>query len=206
MLVPKKQRVLVYSSVFKEGVMTAKKDFNCKHHELDVQNLVVIKLMQSLKSRSFVKETFNWSWHYFYLTNEGIEYLRGFLHLPEEIVPSTLKKPKAAPGAAGQRPGYGDRPPRAEGERPPRRNFGGADEKKVGPGADFKPDFRGERGDRGGFGRGGPRRDGAGPGGPPREGGAPREGGPPREGGYRREGPPTGFGRGAGRGGAPPQQ
>jgi len=185
MLVPKKQRSLVYSSLFKEGVMTAKKDYQIKHHELEVQNVVVIRLLQSLKSRSFVKETFNWQWHYWYLTNEGIEYLRGFLHLPEEIVPSTLKKPKAAP--VGQRPGYGDRPPRVEGDRPPRR-FGGPEDRKVGAGADFKPEFRGS-GERSGFGRGGPR--------PPREGGAPT---------YRREGAPTGgagFGRGAGRGGAP---
>lgn len=27
-----------------------------------------------------------------YLTNEGIEYLRSYLHLPPEIVPSTLKR------------------------------------------------------------------------------------------------------------------
>lgn len=27
-----------------------------------------------------------------YLTNEGIEYLRSYLHLPSEIVPSTLKR------------------------------------------------------------------------------------------------------------------
>lgn len=29
---------------------------------------------------------------YRYLTNEGIEYLRIFLHLPPEIVPATLKR------------------------------------------------------------------------------------------------------------------
>lgn len=49
------------------------------------------------------------------LTDAGIEYLRGFLHLPPEIVPSTLMKSKST----GVRPGgdreRGDRPPRGEG-------------------------------------------------------------------------------------------
>lgn len=47
---------------------------------------------QSLKSRGYVKEQFAWRHYYWYLTNEGISYLRDFLHLPPEIVPSTLKR------------------------------------------------------------------------------------------------------------------
>ena len=53
-----------------------------------------------------------------YLTNEGIQYLRDYLHLPSEIVPSTLKRalPRgdARPArTAAPRPG-GDKP---EGDR-----------------------------------------------------------------------------------------
>ena len=47
---------------------------------------------QSLKSRGYVKEQFAWRTYYWYLTNEGIQYLRDYLHLPAEIVPSTLKR------------------------------------------------------------------------------------------------------------------
>merc|ERR1712080_761174 len=72
------------------------KDFNSKHGHLPTRNLYVIKLMQSFKSKGFVNETFSWQWHYFYLNNEGIEYLREYLHLPEEVVPRTLK-PKKGP-------------------------------------------------------------------------------------------------------------
>lgn len=51
-----------------EGVMVAKKDFysvwtyKSKDGENDVQlpNLEVINLLKSLKSRGYVKETFNW--------------------------------------------------------------------------------------------------------------------------------------------------
>merc|ERR1719383_1656428 len=39
-----------------------------------------------------VTEQFAWRHYYWYLTNEGIQYLRDFLHLPPEIVPATLKR------------------------------------------------------------------------------------------------------------------
>eukprot|EP01115_Flamella_aegyptia_P002623 TRINITY_DN136739_c0_g1_i1.p1 TRINITY_DN136739_c0_g1~~TRINITY_DN136739_c0_g1_i1.p1 ORF type:complete len:171 (+),score=84.12 TRINITY_DN136739_c0_g1_i1:72-584(+) len=149
MLIPKKARKTILSYLFKEGVIVAKKDFNSpKHHEIDVANLYVIKLMQSMKSRSYVTETFNWQYFYWYLTNEGIEYLRGYLHLPEEIVPATLKKPRT-PAA---RPSGPTRVPQ---ERGAKKTEGTPEtEKKVAaPSADFKPDFRGGYG-RGGF-RGG---------------------------------------------------
>ncbi|GBP17104.1 40S ribosomal protein S10 [Eumeta japonica] len=89
-----KNRVAIYEYLFKEGVMVAKKDYHApKHPDLEkIPNLQVIKAMQSLKSRGYVKEQFAWRHFYWYLTNEGIEYLRIFLHLPPEIVPATLKR------------------------------------------------------------------------------------------------------------------
>ena len=53
--------------------MVAEKDFNApKHPELEqVPNLHVIKTMQSLHSKGFVREQFAWRHHYWYLTNEG---------------------------------------------------------------------------------------------------------------------------------------
>merc|ERR1711898_38122 len=117
MLVPKKDRLTVYRYLFKEGVMVAKKDCNKPKHddpELPVKNIYVIKLLTSLKSRGFVTEKFSWQWYYWYLTNEGIEYLREYLHLPAEIVPATLKK-TSRPAARGvgrddgyRRGGFGD--------------------------------------------------------------------------------------------------
>jgi len=40
---------------------------------------------QSLKSRGYVSEQFAWRHFYWYLTNEGISYLRNYLHLPAEV-------------------------------------------------------------------------------------------------------------------------
>ena len=118
MFISKKNRIEVYSYLFKEGVLVAKKDnFKPKHDEIDVPNLEVLNLMKSLKSRGFVRETFNWQYFYWYLENEGVEYLREYLHLPAEIVPATLKKATAGPVTAG-----GRAPPpgaeRLEGEGP----------------------------------------------------------------------------------------
>ncbi|MCL4126123.1 UNVERIFIED_CONTAM: hypothetical protein GTU68_051806, partial [Idotea baltica] len=53
---------------------------------------------QSLKSRGFVEQNFAWRHYYWRLTNEGIQYLRDYLHLPAEIVPATLKKPTRPEG------------------------------------------------------------------------------------------------------------
>ncbi len=67
-----------------------------------------------------------------YLTNEGIQYLRDYLHLPPEIVPSTLKRqqrPDARPSAGGERRGFGGdrREKREEGDRAAYRRAPGAD-------------------------------------------------------------------------------
>ena len=115
--------------------MVAHKDFNApKHHYLDVRNLVVIKLMTSLKSREYVKESFSWQWYYWYLTNEGIEYLRDLLSIDEEVMPNTLKKKAPAPRSVGA--------PRGGGFRGDDRRRG-YDDKKVGgaPGGTFEPSY-----------------------------------------------------------------
>merc|ERR1712004_877385 len=92
MLMPKRHRSLIYEYLFKEGVLVAMKDTHlAKHPEIDVPNLHVMKALLSLKSRGYVTEQFAWRHYYWYLTNEGIQYLRDYLHLPPEIVPATLK-------------------------------------------------------------------------------------------------------------------
>ncbi|CAB1353322.1 unnamed protein product [Coregonus sp. 'balchen'] len=127
MLMPKKNRIAIYELLFKEGVMVAKKDVHLpKHPELadkNVPNLHVMKAMLSLKSLGYVKEQFAWRHFYWYLTNEGIQYLRDFLHLPPEIVPATLRR-QMRPDTARPRPKgmEGER-----GERPARFNRDGAD-------------------------------------------------------------------------------
>ncbi|KAL0452464.1 UNVERIFIED_CONTAM: 40S ribosomal protein S10-1 [Sesamum latifolium] len=138
------------ANTLQEGVCYAKKDFNlAKHPEIDVPNLQVIKLMQSFKSKEYVRETFAWMHYYWYLTNDGIEFLRTYLNLPSEIVPATLKN--GPPRFEGDRPRFGDRDGYRGGPRAPPGEFGG---EKGGAPADYQPAFRGGAGGRPGFGRG----------------------------------------------------
>ncbi|PUZ47160.1 hypothetical protein GQ55_7G141500 [Panicum hallii var. hallii] len=177
MIIPKKNRNEICKYLFKEGVLYAKKDYNlAKHPQIDVPNLQVIKLMQSFKSKEYVRETFSWQYYYWYLTNDGIEHLRNYLNLPSEIVPATLKKSARPPGRPFGSGPPGDRPrgpPRFEGDRPrfgdrdgyrggPRGAPGDFGGDKGGAPAEFQPSFRGSGG-RPGFGRGGGSGFGAGP-------------------------------------------
>ena len=45
-----------------------------------------------------MKEQFAWRHYYWYLNNEGINFLREYLNLPPEIVPGTLKRPTRPEG------------------------------------------------------------------------------------------------------------
>jgi small subunit ribosomal protein S10e len=47
--------------------------------------------MRSLKSRKFVTEVFVWQWHYYFLKNEGVKFLRDYLGLPQTVIPNTHK-------------------------------------------------------------------------------------------------------------------
>jgi small subunit ribosomal protein S10e len=133
----------VYKYLFKEGVLYAEKDFNLPQHpEIEgVSNLEVIKLMQSLTTKELVTERYAWRHYYWFLTDSGIEFLREYLNLPQEIVPATLKK-SSRPLERETRPSRG--PPRRfdDGAR------GGYRSEKAGAPGDYRPDFRG------GFGRG----------------------------------------------------
>ena len=112
-----------------------------------------MKALQSLKSRGYVKEQFAWRHYYWYLTNEGIQYLRDYLHLPPEIVPSTLKRqmrPDSRP-SGGERRGFGGRDkPTDGGDRAAYRRAPGAGEEgadktgAAGPGS-APMEFRGFR-------------------------------------------------------------
>ncbi|KAI0819276.1 Plectin/S10 domain-containing protein [Trametes gibbosa] len=138
MIISKTNRRVIYESLFKEGVLVAKKDYNApKHEELDVPNLEVIKAMQSLTSKGLVKTQFSWQWYYYVLTPEGVDFLREWLNLPSEIVPATHKK-AVRPNRPAQVRGPG-------GEGAYRAPRGDRDDyrKKEGAPGEFRPQFAG---------------------------------------------------------------
>lgn len=137
MLIPKEDRTKIHKYLFKEGVVVAKKDFNQpKHEEIDTKNLYVIKALQSLNSRGYVKTQFSWQYYYYILTDAGVEYLRDWLHIPADVVPDTHKK-QARPQYAGRPGGREERRPRQAGAGEYRRRTEG---KESAPG-EFNPQF-----------------------------------------------------------------
>jgi small subunit ribosomal protein S10e len=132
--------VQIYEALFKEGVLVAPKDFNSPSHPdlTEIRNLEVIKAMQSLTSKGYVKTQFSWQWYYYTLTDEGLAYLREFLHLPSEIVPQTHMKPArpaGRPAGGAPREGGAYRAPR--GDREYRRRDDAGD--KEGAGGEYRP-------------------------------------------------------------------
>merc|ERR1711957_515700 len=89
-LIPKQTRRQVLEHIFKEGVIVVKHDANAsKHNEEaleDVPNLHVMMICRSLASRGYLDEKFNWQWHYYFLTNEGIDFLREKLSIPQNFM------------------------------------------------------------------------------------------------------------------------
>lgn len=111
------------------------------HPEIEgVRNLEVIKLMQSLTSKELVSERFAWKHYYWFLKDEGIEYLREYLNIPEDVVPNTLKKSTKPAGPPPGRP--------QEDRGPPRGDRDGYRRGPPGAGAGEREGYRG-------FGRGG---------------------------------------------------
>jgi small subunit ribosomal protein S10e len=111
-----------YRLVSLEGVLVVKKDVRApKHAEIDVPNLQVMKALLSLKSRGYVAEQFSWQHYYYFLTDEGILFLRSYLHLPDTVVPLTIAKAQAA-ASRSTRPDRDVRDAREGGRRDGWRN------------------------------------------------------------------------------------
>ena len=89
-LVSAKDKRAIYVYLLQEGVFCFKKDYTNKNENLDIPNINCFLVLRSLKSRKFVTEIFSWQWHYYFLTEEGIKYLRTYLGLPDTIIPKTM--------------------------------------------------------------------------------------------------------------------
>jgi small subunit ribosomal protein S10e len=123
MIIPKANIKLIYQHLLQEGVLVCKKDARAPSHDaIHVPNLQVMKCLQSLKSRGYVTEEFNWQYHYYFLTDDGVVFLRQYLHVPETTVPATHVA-KAGSGSGLRRSGGdGERDEREQrGERRQRR-------------------------------------------------------------------------------------
>lgn len=95
MVMPLADLRAIYELLFRDGVVVAKNDKRPQSMHPDLKgitNLKVMRAMGSLKSKGCVRENFAWKHAYYYITNEGIAYLRDYLQLPPEIVPAPLQR------------------------------------------------------------------------------------------------------------------
>ena len=96
--VPKKTRDNVYRYFFTEGVVVCKKDplatweGELGGKRFQVPAIQIWQLMRSMRSRDLLKEQFAWRHFYWTLNDNGVEYLRKYLHLAETVVPETHQK------------------------------------------------------------------------------------------------------------------
>ncbi|XP_038031151.2 plectin isoform X11 [Anas platyrhynchos] len=128
MLMPLERLRAILELLFREGVLVAEKERRPRrcHPQLPgVPTVQVIRAMGSLRSRGLVRETFAWRHYYWYLTDEGIAYLRQFLRLPPDIVPLSLQRARrpAAPPAPARRPAAPPGPGRTREEPPGSRLY-----------------------------------------------------------------------------------
>ena len=132
-LVPLKEKVKLYTYFLSEGVFACKKDNVSNHDYLQIPNLHCFLVMRSLVSRGMATEIFSWQWHYYFLNQKGVEYLREYLGLPSNIVPKTYKldepeeQPKEEGGEENEEKRGGERRERGErrGRGRPRGGRGG---------------------------------------------------------------------------------
>ncbi len=97
--------------------MVVKDDQNLPQHaDLKLPNLHVMLIMRSMCSRGYVRKQYAWRVQYWFVTDEGLNYIRQCLNLPDNVVPETMKV-KPAPARTGGDRDARQRRPRPDGER-----------------------------------------------------------------------------------------
>mmetsp|Transcript_7114 Transcript_7114/g.10485 ORF Transcript_7114/g.10485 Transcript_7114/m.10485 type:complete len:113 (+) Transcript_7114:49-387(+) len=94
MHIPTEHKIEIYKHLLKVGVLIAPVDLQLKSHpQLNhIPNLHVVKLLQGMVTRGYVRTTYAWRTHYYYLKNEGMTHIRQYLNLPDTVVPDTHNK------------------------------------------------------------------------------------------------------------------
>ena len=90
-LVSAKDKRAIYLYLLQEGVFCSKKDYSKNNEILNIPNINCFLVMRSLVARKYCTEIFSWQWHYYFLTETGVKFLREYLGLPEAIIPKTHK-------------------------------------------------------------------------------------------------------------------
>lgn len=87
-----RRKILQY--FFENGVLVVSANQSAMHEEIGVLNIYAFQIGRSFVSRGFAKKQYAWTHAYYTLTDDGINYLRGFFGLPANAAPLTLAPQK----------------------------------------------------------------------------------------------------------------
>merc|ERR1712151_217147 len=88
--VKRQERQALWAFLLNEGVISVKQENVGKHDQTKIDNLKVMCVMQSLKSRGFAKKVFTWQHRYYTITDSGCAHIRSQLGITKEnVVPKT---------------------------------------------------------------------------------------------------------------------
>ena len=85
-IVYREERKKVHIYLLQNGVICFPKDTKEVNEVLGIENLKLFMICRSLMSKGCVTQLFNWQYHYFSLTNDGIQFLKSELGIEDESV------------------------------------------------------------------------------------------------------------------------
>ena len=132
-LVSAKDKRAIYLYLLQEGVFCSKKDYSKNNEILNIPNINCFLVMRSLVARKYCTEIFSWQWHYYFLTETGVKFLREYLGLPEAIIPKTHKFDAAPQNEEEEEKDEGRRPNRGGQGRGRGRGRGRKQEEQATP-------------------------------------------------------------------------
>jgi small subunit ribosomal protein S10e len=75
---------------------------------------ILYRFLTFLTFRGYLTEKFNWRYHYYFLSDEGVEFLRDYLHLDADASPDTHTARTAKDAAEGEEAEKPERAPRGK--------------------------------------------------------------------------------------------
>ena len=89
----REERKKVHIYLLQNGVICFPKDTKSVNEVLEIENLKLFMICRSLYSKGCVTQMFNWQYHYYSLTNDGITYLKQELGIEDEgVKPITFRQ------------------------------------------------------------------------------------------------------------------
>lgn len=85
------QIVQIKEYLFENGIILTNDTPQAIHNELNIADKKIMSYLKTLISKGYVQKTFVWQHGYYFLTDEGVEWLRDDLCMEENDMPLTYE-------------------------------------------------------------------------------------------------------------------